>query len=129
MFDGAGIKWTAVAFQEPTETGVVLRSKRFRSVQEIKVAVAKRYRVSIADLEGPCRKREFAKPRQIAMALSYRKLKAFGYSLPMIGRAFGDRDHTTVLHACRKLGTKGAVKTGQRGPTRVMRAQLDRRAS
>lgn len=126
MFDGAGINWTAVAFEEPRE--VVLRSKRFRSVQEIKVAVAKRYRVSVADLEGPCRKQEFAKPRQIAMALSYRKLKAFGYSLPMIGRAFGDRDHTTVLHACRKLGTKGAIKTGQRGPTRVMRAQLDRRA-
>lgn len=125
--EGLGIDWNAVAFEEPAP--VVLRAKPFRSIDEIKKAVAKRYRVTVADLEGPSHARQFALPRQVAMALSYRKLKPFGYSLPMVGKQFGDRDHTTVLYACRKIGTKGSNPQGKRGPTRVMRAQLDRRAS
>ncbi len=125
--EGLGIDWAAVSFEEATP--VVLRTKPFRSIDEIKKAVAKRYRVSVADLEGPCRQQRFAVPRQIAMALCYRRLKPFGYSLPMIGKRFGDRDHTTVLFACRKMGTKGAKRHGASGPYSIKRAQLDKRAS
>lgn len=125
--EGLGIDWTQVSFVE--EAPIVLKAKPFRSVEEIKKAVAKRYRVTVADLEGPSHARQFALPRQVAMALAYRRLKPFGYSLPMVGKQFGHRDHTTVLYACRKIGTKGSNPQGKRGPTRVMRAQLDRRAS
>ncbi len=126
LSEGLGIDWKAVSFEEVAP--VVLRSKPFRSIDQIKKAVAKRFRVTVADLEGPSHARRFARPRQVAMALAYRRLKPFGYSLPMVGKQFGGRDHTTVLHACRKIGTKGANPQGKRGPTRVMRAQLDRRA-
>lgn len=125
--EGLGIDWAAVSFEEATP--VVLRTKPFRSIDEIKKAVAKRYRVTVADLEGPSHARQFALPRQVAMALAYRRLKPFGYSLPMVSKQFGGRHHTTALFACRKIGTKGSNPQGKRGPTRVMRAQLDKRAS
>lgn len=102
---GLGIDWTEVSFVEPEQ--IVLKATRFDSIKRIKEAVCRRYGVTIADLEGPSRKKRYAKPRQVAMALSYRKLRSQGYSLPMIGRHFGGRDHTTVLYAYRKLGTKG----------------------
>ena len=96
------INWTEVSFVEPEP--IVLKATRFDSIKRIKEAVCRRYGVTIADLEGPSRKREYAMPRQIAMALSYRKLRSQGYSLPMIGRHFGGRHHTTILYACRKFG-------------------------
>lgn len=108
---------------------IELKAKPFRSVQDVKRAVAKRYRVTVADLESPSTKRKFTHPRHVAMALAYRRLKPFGYSLPMVAKQFGDRDHTVVLFACRKLGTKGSKPQGARGPTRVMRAELDRMAA
>lgn len=107
MFDGLGINWTEVSFVEPEP--IVLKAKPFDSIKQIKEAVARRYGVKVSDLEGRCKRREFAHPRQVAMALAYRKLRAKGYSLPMVGRHFGNRDHTTVLYACRKIGTKGRV--------------------
>jgi len=127
MFDTAGIDWTQVSFEEPED--VVLRTRPFRSVQEIKEAVARRYKITVKDIEGDSRRQAFAVPRQIAMALAYRRLKRYGYSLPVIGKHFGDRDHTTVLYAYRKMGTKGREKTGQCGPSTIMRRALDRRAS
>jgi chromosomal replication initiation ATPase DnaA len=83
--------------------GPALRTRPFSSVKEVKRAVAKRFGVTVADLEGACRKRRYAVPRQVAMALAYRRLKKHGYSTSMIGRCF-NRDHTTVLFACRKFG-------------------------
>jgi chromosomal replication initiation ATPase DnaA len=81
----------------------VLRTHPFESVKEVKRAVARHFKITMDELEGPCRKRQFAHPRQIAMALSYRRLRKRGYSLPMIGRCFGNRDRTTVLYAFRKF--------------------------
>jgi hypothetical protein len=122
------IDWNEVAFEEPAP--VVLRTRPFRSIEDIKRAVAKRYRVTVADLEDASRARMFAHPRQVAMALSYRKLKRFGYSLPLIGKHFGGRDHTTVLFAVRKIGTKGRSTRGNAGgASHVQRAALDRMAS
>ena len=83
--------------------GPFLRCAKLDSIKAIKKAVARRYKIKVADLEGPSRREIYSKPRQISMALSYRKLKPLGYSLPMIGRHFGGRDHTTILHAVRKF--------------------------
>lgn len=127
MYGLGTIEWASVGFEvAPTE--VRLKTRPFRSCAEIKQRVAKRYRVTVADLEGPSRKRCHARPRQIAMALAYRKLKPFGYSLPMIARQFGGRDHTTILFACRKF-RKGAAKHGPAGPYHTQRRALEARAS
>jgi len=107
------IEWTAVEFEPPQE--VTLKTKPFVSCAQIKARIAKRYRITVADLVGPSRRREFAKPRQIAMALAYRRLKTRGYSLPMIGRNFGDRDHATVWYACKKFGMRPDPVASERG--------------
>lgn len=124
--EGLGIDWTQVSFVE--EAPIVLKAKPFRSVEEIKKAVAKRYKVKVRDLEGGSRLRAYTHPRMVAMALAYRRLRRYGYSLPVIGKHFGGRDHTTVLWAYRKIGTKGQIRTGYSGPTGVKRRALDRRA-
>jgi chromosomal replication initiator protein len=58
------------------------------------------YKIRIADLLSKRRSRSIARPRQVAMALAK---ELTNYSLPEIGDAFGGRDHTTVLHACRRV--------------------------
>jgi chromosomal replication initiator protein len=65
---------------------------------EIARSVAERHGLTLADLKGPARSPTFARPRQEAMAL-IRQLT--DHSLPKIG-GFFNRDHTTVLHACRR---------------------------
>ena len=70
------------------------------SVDNIQRTVAEYYKIKIADLLSPRRSRSVARPRQMAMALSK---ELTSHSLPEIGAAFGGRDHTTVLHACRKM--------------------------
>lgn len=70
------------------------------SVDNIQRTVAEYYKIKIADLLSPRRSRSVARPRQMAMALSK---ELTSHSLPEIGDAFGGRDHTTVLHACRKV--------------------------
>ena len=57
-------------------------------------------KVRLSDLSSKRRNRSIARPRQIAMALAK---ELTSHSLPEIGEAFGGRDHTTVLHACRKV--------------------------
>ena len=74
--------------------------KREVSVELIKKAVAQYCKVKIDDFDSKSKKREIARPRQIAMYLC-RELT--NTSLPQIGIAFGGRDHTTVMHACDKI--------------------------
>ncbi len=69
-------------------------------VEEIQQVVCKHYSVTKADLLSSCRARTLVRPRQIAM---YIAKVLTGRSLPEIGRRFGNRDHTTVLHAVRKI--------------------------
>ncbi|MBA1275932.1 chromosomal replication initiator protein DnaA [Stutzerimonas azotifigens] len=71
------------------------------SVDNIQRTVAEYYKIKISDLLSKRRSRSVARPRQVAMALSK---ELTNHSLPEIGDAFGGRDHTTVLHACRKIG-------------------------
>ncbi len=70
------------------------------SIENIQKTVADYYKIKVADLYSPKRTRTIARPRQIAMALAKELTEL---SLPNIGEAFGGRDHTTVLHACRKI--------------------------
>lgn len=70
------------------------------SVDNIQRTVAEYYKIKVADLMSKRRSRSVARPRQVAMALAK---ELTNHSLPEIGDAFGGRDHTTVLHACRKI--------------------------
>lgn len=62
--------------------------------------MAEYYKIRVADLLSRRRSRSITRPRQMAMALSK---ELTNHSLPEIGDAFGGRDHTTVLHACRVM--------------------------
>jgi len=70
------------------------------TIDNIQKTVAEYYKIKISDLLSKRRTRSVARPRQMAMALSK---ELTNHSLPEIGEAFGGRDHTTVLHACRKI--------------------------
>ena len=70
------------------------------SIDNIQRTVAEYYKIKVPDLHSPRRTRSVARPRQVAMALSK---ELTSHSLPEIGESFGGRDHTTVLHACRKV--------------------------
>ncbi len=70
------------------------------TVENIQKTVAEYYKIRIADLLSKRRNRSIARPRQVAMALAK---ELTNHSLPEIGDAFGGRDHTTVLHACRRV--------------------------
>lgn len=69
-------------------------------MDNIQRTVAEYYKIKVADLHSKRRSRSVARPRQMAMALAK---ELTNHSLPEIGDAFGGRDHTTVLHACRKI--------------------------
>ncbi|MFZ5722191.1 MAG: chromosomal replication initiator protein DnaA [Pseudomonadota bacterium] len=73
---------------------------RLISVDNIQRTVAEYYKIKHSDLLSPKRNRSVARPRQMAMALAK---DLTSHSLPEIGEAFGGRDHTTVLHGCRKI--------------------------
>lgn len=70
------------------------------TIENIQKTVAEYYKVKVADLLSKRRNRSIARPRQMAMALSK---ELTNHSLPEIGDHFGGRDHTTVIHACRKV--------------------------
>ena len=70
------------------------------TIENIQKTVAEYYKIRLADLSSKSRSRSIARPRQMAMALAK---DLTSKSLPEIGKAFGGRDHTTVLHACRKI--------------------------
>lgn len=81
------------------------------TIENIQKTVAEYFKIRLADLSGKSRSRSIARPRQIAMSIAKELTTK---SLPEIGQAFGGRDHTTVLHACRKINelkdTDGAVR-------------------
>ena len=70
------------------------------TIDNIQKTVAEYYKIKMADMLSKRRSRSVARPRQMAMALAK---ELTNHSLPEIGDAFGGRDHTTVLHACRKI--------------------------
>jgi chromosomal replication initiator protein len=70
------------------------------SIENIQRTVADFYKIKVSEMYSKKRSRNVARPRQVAMALAKELTQL---SLPDIGEAFGGRDHTTVLHACRKV--------------------------
>ena len=79
---------------------VLALQEKLVTVENIQKTVAEYFKIRVADLLSKRRSRSIARPRQIAMALA-KELTT--HSLPEIGDAFGGRDHTTVLHACRRV--------------------------
>lgn len=73
---------------------------RLVSIDNIQRVVAEYYKIKVSDLNSKRRSRSVARPRQVAMYLAK---DLTNHSLPEIGEVFGGRDHTTVLHACRKI--------------------------
>jgi chromosomal replication initiator protein len=70
------------------------------SIENIQKTVADYYKIKVSEMYSKKRTRNLARPRQVAMSLAKELTQL---SLPDIGDAFGGRDHTTVLHACRKI--------------------------
>lgn len=83
----------------PAQSGEALATSA-TTVETIQKAVAEFYQIRIADLKSPRRLKSLAYPRQIAMYLCKKHLKV---SYPEIGQRFGGKDHTTVIHGCRKI--------------------------
>jgi chromosomal replication initiator protein len=79
---------------------ILAAQNRLITVENIQRVVADFYKVKVSDMYSKKRPRSIALPRQVAMALAKELTQL---SLPDIGEAFGGRDHTTVLHACRKI--------------------------
>ncbi len=79
---------------------VLAMQARLVNVDNIQRVVANYYKIKLNDLLSASRRRSVARPRQVAMALSKELTRQ---SYPEIGEAFGGRDHTTVLHACRRV--------------------------
>jgi chromosomal replication initiator protein len=72
------------------------------TIENIQKTVAEYYKIRVSDILSKRRSRSVARPRQMAMALAK---ELTNHSLPEIGNAFGGKDHTTVLHACRKINS------------------------
>ena len=95
---------------------------RLLTIESVQKTVADYFRVRVSDLVSKRRSRSIVRPRQIAMALA-RELT--NHSFPEIGTAFGDRDHTTVIYACRQVDklrrTESSVNTDYRNLLRRLR--------
>jgi chromosomal replication initiator protein len=89
-----------LAFTKEALRDLLVLQDKLVSVENIQKTVAEYYKIRVADLLSPRRTRSITRPRQVAMALAK---ELTSHSLPEIGEWFGGRDHTTVLHACRKV--------------------------
>lgn len=81
-------------------TDVLKASDRKVTVEEIQRKVSEHYNIRLSEMIGPKRVRNYARPRQVAMYLAKQMTSR---SLPEIGRRFGGRDHTTVMHGVRRI--------------------------
>jgi len=79
---------------------LIAAQEKLVTIDNIQRTVAEYFKIKVADLISTRRNRSIARPRQIAMSLAK---ELTNHSLPEIGEAFGGRDHTTVIHACRKV--------------------------
>ena len=87
---------------------LIASTSRIVSIENIQKTVADFYKIKVADMFSKKRTRNLARPRQIAMALAK---ELTNQSLPEIGESFGGRDHTTVIHACRKVAELRETQT------------------
>ncbi len=102
---------------------ILRSSERKITVEEIQRKVADHYNIRLSDMIGPKRLRTIARPRQVAMYLS----KALTTrSLPEIGRRFGGRDHTTIMHGVRRVEELRAADTQLNEDLDLLRRLLER---
>ena len=92
------------------------------TIEEIQRRVAEHFNIKLADMHSERRARAVARPRQVAMYLSKQLTTR---SLPEIGRKFGDRDHTTVMHAVRKIEELCSVDAGFCEDVELLRRMLE----
>ena len=92
------------------------------TIEEIQKKVAEHFNVKLADMHSARRARAVARPRQVAMYLAKQLTTR---SLPEIGRKFGGRDHTTVMHAVRKIEELRAVDSGFSEDIDLLRRMLE----
>jgi chromosomal replication initiator protein len=78
------------------------------SIEQIQKAVSDYFKIKVSEMHSKRRSRAVARPRQVAMSLAK---ELTNHSLPDIGGAFGGRDHTTVLHACRQIARLRSIDT------------------
>jgi len=107
----SGLPITVALCREALKDLLALQSRQV-SIDNIQKTVADYYKIKVSEMYSKKRSRNIARPRQVAMALAK---ELTHLSLPDIGEAFGGRDHTTVLHACRKIA---ALKTTNHEITR-----------
>jgi chromosomal replication initiator protein len=93
-------KPVTMEFAKETLRDLIALQDRTITIENIQKTVAEYYKIRSSDLLSNRRSRSITRPRQLAMALSK---ELTNHSLPEIGEAFGGRDHTTVLHGCRKI--------------------------
>lgn len=89
-----------VEFTREALRDLLALQEKLVTVENIQKTVADYFKIRVADLLSQRRSRSIARPRQVAMALAK---ELTNHSLPEIGDAFGGRDHTTVLHACKRM--------------------------
>ena len=111
-----------VAFVEEVLANVLRANQRRISVDEIQTQVAEHYRIRKAEMTSARRAREVARPRQVAMYLSKQLTPK---SLPDIGRRFGGRDHTTVIHAVKQIERLRASDAELDADIRLLTRQLE----
>jgi chromosomal replication initiator protein len=111
-----------VAFVEEVLANVLRANQRRISIDEIQTQVAEHYRIRKAEMTSARRAREVARPRQVAMYLSKQLTPK---SLPDIGRRFGGRDHTTVIHAVRQIEKLRADDAELDADIRLLTRQLE----
>ena len=90
----------SIEFTQHALKDLLLLQDKQITIENIQKTTAEYYKIRVADLLSKRRSRSVARPRQVAMALAK---ELTSHSLPEIGDAFGGRDHTTVIHACRKI--------------------------
>lgn len=111
------------AFAREVLRDLLMVHDRLITIENTQKTVAEYYKLRVSDLLSRRRSRNIARPRQMAMALTKELTE---HSLPEIGEAFGGRDHTTVLHACRKIAelcdTDGRIREDKAKLVRLLTA-------
>ncbi|MDX1378745.1 MAG: chromosomal replication initiator protein DnaA [Anaerolineales bacterium] len=111
------------AFAREVLRDLLMVHDRLITIENTQKTVAEYYKIRVSDLLSRRRSRNIARPRQMAMALTKELTE---HSLPEIGDAFGGRDHTTVLHACRKIAelcdTDGRIREDKAKLVRLLTA-------
>ncbi len=111
-----------LAFVEEVLASTLRANQRRISIDEIQTRVSDHYRIRKAEMTSARRAREVARPRQVAMYLSKQLTPR---SLPEIGRRFGGRDHTTVIHAVRQIEKLRAQDAELDADIRLLTRQLE----